>query len=141
MAKAKVGDSKKITFGNSSERLVSFIKLSQIYKNAQLFYLGGKPLLDNNGILSETDTVKIFFKNINFDYKDVIFLSDSRNTIENLKSLKKYLKNKHFNKILLITSAFHMNRALLIAHKLKLNVLPYAVDFKTTEKQNKQLNS
>ena len=93
--------------------------------------MGGRPYLNNQKILSEAEVAKLYFKDIKFDLNRVIFLDDSRNTIENLISLNKYLKEQNYNNMLLITSAFHMKRSLLIAKKLKLKFIPYAVDFRS----------
>ena len=43
-------------------------------------------------------------------------------------------------KWILITSASHMKRALLIAENQNWNITPYAVDFKTIKKFNTKLN-
>ena len=121
----------KLHLHQSSERLTALVKLGNDYKNAKLIYLGGKPYLNNKEILSETEVAKLYFKDIKFDLNRIIFLENSRNTIENLISLKNYLKNQNYNKMLLITSAFHMQRSLLVAKKLKLEFTPYAVDFRS----------
>ena len=121
----------KLHLNQSSERLTALVKLGNDYKNAKLIYLGGKPYLNNEEIQSETEVAKLYFKDIKFDLNRVLFLDDSRNTIENLTSLNKYLKGQNYNNMLLITSAFHMKRSLLIAKKLKLEFIPYAVDFRS----------
>ena len=121
----------KLHLHDSSERLTALVKLGRKYTNAKLIYLGGKPYFNNKEMISEAEVAKLYFKDIKFDFSRVVFLEDSRNTIENLKSLKKYLKNQDYNDMLLITSAFHMKRSLLIAKKLKLKFIPYAVDFRS----------
>ena len=93
-------------------------------------------MLNNKNLISEIEAAKLFFKNINFNLNNVVFLSESRNTIENIKSLKKFLKNKNYKNILIVTSAFHMDRVLLIAKKMDLKILPYAVSFLTNDKQH-----
>ena len=37
---------------------------------------------------------------------------------------------------ILITSAFHMKRALIISRKFKLDLIPYAVDFRSIKEDN-----
>ena len=122
---------KKLDLHGSAERLIAFVELANKFKDSKLIYLGGRPYINNKNILSESEVAKIFFNNINFDTNRIIFLDSSRNTIENLQRLSDYNKNQNLKKILLITSAFHMNRSLLIANKLKLNLIPYAVDFQS----------
>ena len=122
---------KKINLNSSSERLISSIKLANKYENSKIFYIGG----DGNLIkkkLSEIDVAEKFYRDVNFNLNKVIFLDNSRNTIENFKQLKKFdLKN---NQSILITSAFHMKRSMIISKKLDLNLIPYAVDFRSISK-------
>ena len=40
-------------------------------------------------------------------------------------------KNFDIEKSILITSAFHMKRVMMISRQLKMNFIPYAVDFKS----------
>ena len=127
---------KKLDLHESAERLIAFVELANKFKDSKLIYLGGRPYINNKNILSESEVAKIFFNNINFDSNRIIFLDSSRNTIENLQRLSDYNKNQKLKKILLITSAFHMNRSLLIANKLKLNLIPYAVDFQSNYGDN-----
>ena len=49
-------------------------------------------------------------------------------TIENLRKIVDLNISNKSN--ILITSAFHMKRALIISRKFKLNLIPYAVDFR-----------
>jgi len=79
--------------------------------------------------IDETDVAESFFKDINFNYDKIIFIDDTRNTIENLIALKKYNLSNQVN--VLITSAFHMKRVELISKKFELNLIPYAVDFRS----------
>ena len=49
--------------------------------------------------------------------------------MENLKSFKDLFGNDQSN--VLITSAFHMKRSIMIANKFNLKLIPYAVDFRS----------
>jgi uncharacterized SAM-binding protein YcdF (DUF218 family) len=56
--------------------------------------------------------------------------SNSRNTIENARFSKALLQQKQIKgPYLLITSAFHMRRALLIFKKEKIHVVPYSCNY------------
>ena len=59
----------------------------------------------------------------------VNFVGQSRNTIENFKQIKKL--NLTDSKIVLITSAYHMKRSIIIAKDFGLKLIPYVVDLKT----------
>ena len=123
----------KLHLNSASERLIASVRLANKKKDSKIIYLGGSGMLrNNNSNKNEANVAKLFFKDVNFDLKRVIFIDNTRNTIENLKEFKKLnLQNEH-NPIL-ITSAFHMKRSLLISEKLDLNLIPYAVDFRSFE--------
>ena len=121
--------SKILNLNESSERLISSVELALKNKNSKIIFLGGSGYLSKTK-LNEADVAKMFYKNVGFDLDRVKFVSTTRNTIENLKELKKLNINK--NNDLLITSAFHMNRAMYISKKLGLNLIPYAVDFRSS---------
>ena len=73
------------------------------------------------------------------DTQRIIFENTSRNTYENIlfsKDIVNPTKNENW---LLITSAFHMKRAILVGKRHEWNFIPYAVDFKTSKKLNLNL--
>ena len=119
---------KKLNLNSGSERLIASVKLANKYKNSKIFFLGGGGNLIRNSI-DETYVAKQFYKDINFDLDRVRFISNTRNTYENLKEFKKISGLTGEN--ILITSAFHMKRSLIIANKLSLKFTPYAVDFRS----------
>ena len=59
----------------------------------------------------------------------IIFENKSRNTYENFIFSEEFIGNTKKEKWLLITSAYHMKRAMGVAKKLNLNLVPYPVDF------------
>ena len=119
----------KVSLNGSVERLIASVKLANKKNNSKIIFLGGSGFLKKH-TLDEADVARRFFIDINFDLNRVIFINDTRNTIENLQKLKK-LNIEYKDNLILITSAFHMDRALLISKKLNLNLIPYAVDFRS----------
>jgi len=124
----------KLNFHDGSERLIASVKLAIKNPDAVIYFLGG-----NGGNLAkyeidEAYIAKLFFYEIGFDLNRVVFIKDTNNTIQNFYSYKKLnLQNNHS---ILITSASHMNRSLLIANKLDIKAVPYAVDFKSINYEN-----
>ena len=121
---------------DAAERLIAPVKLNKIFPNSKIYYVGGDGYIVKN-ILNEVSVAKQFYKDINFDLNKITFIGNTRNTIENLREVKKLNLE---NNTLLITSAFHMKRSLMIAHNIKLEVIPYAVDFRSFS-NNSLLNS
>ena len=125
--------SNKLNLNNGSERLISSVKLALDSPNATIYFLGG----DGHLIKDEIDEIyvaKLFFEDIGFDTSRVKFIQNTRNTIENLEVLKKINIQDQSN--ILITSAFHMKRSMIIANTLDIKIKPYAVDFRSIEKFN-----
>ncbi len=121
----------KLNLNASSERLISSIKLANKFENSKIIYLGGDGNLIKKN-LSEIDAAKKFYRDVSFNLNRVIFLHNSRNTIENFKQLVKF--DLIDNQSILITSAFHMKRSMMISKKLNLDLTPYAVDFRSISK-------
>ena len=120
---------KKLNLGSGSERLIAGVKLALENPNSFIYFLGGDGKLIKSKF-DEADVAKIFFKDVGFDLARVIFINNTRNTIENLQAFKKLNITNKSN--ILITSASHMKRAMLIAEKINIDVIPYAVDFNGT---------
>ena len=119
---------KKLNLGGSSERLIAGVKLALENPNSVIYFLGGDGKLVKSE-LDEADVAKIFFKDIGFDLSRIIFVNNTQNTIENLQSFKKLNIINKSN--ILITSASHMKRSMLITKKINIDVIPYAVDFQS----------
>jgi len=123
----------KLNLNNGSERLISSVKLALDNPNATIYFIGGDGNLIKNEI-NEINVAQLFFEDIGFDTSRVKFIQNTRNTIENLKALKKINIQDQLN--VLITSAFHMKRSMIIANTLDIKIKPYAVDFRSLEKFN-----
>ena len=121
-------NTKKLNLNNSSERLIASIKLANENINAKIYFLGGDGNLKKHKI-DETIVAKNFYNDVAFETIRVKFISNTRNTIENLMELKK-IGDLDKNNVL-ITSAFHMKRSMLIAKQLNIKLTPYAVDFRS----------
>ena len=123
----------ELSLNSSSERLIVSVKLALDFPISKIYYLGGDGYLVKNKI-NEVVMAKTFYSNIRFDFNRIIFIDNTRNTKENLKAFKKINTFNQSN--ILITSAFHMKRSMLIAEELDLNIKPYAVDFKSIKDFN-----
>ena len=122
--------SNKVNLNDGSERLISSLKLALENPNAKIIFLGGDGNLIKDEYKDENYVALKFYKDLKFDLDRVIFIKKSRNTIENLKSLKN--ENILMGNSVIVTSAFHMKRSMLIVKKLKMNLVPYTVDFRSS---------
>ena len=129
---------KILHFGDSSERHITTISLAQKYPNAKIIFSGTGSV--NKDKISEVYIANLFYKYTKLDMDRLILLGDSRNTIENLINYSNMNKINKFNNVLLVTSAFHMKRSMIIANKLNIKLIPYAVDFRAVAKKKKFYN-
>ena len=118
----------------SLDRIIQAIKIKNHYlpTKVKIVYSSGNTALDKkNGKDSETPFVKTIIVNSKIDKQDIIFLPNARNTIENFKQLKSFLKREENKKILLVTTASHMKRSLMIAKKYNIEIQGFPSSFKS----------
>ena len=119
----------QISLNGSAERLVESVMIIRKFEKAKVIFSGGSGIV-NRSDLGHSQVAKLFYKQMGVDTNKIFFEDKSRNTHENIIYSKKIAKPKKNENWLLITSAFHMKRALLIAEKNNWKFIPYAVDFK-----------
>ena len=119
----------QISLNSSSERLVESVFIIKKFDKAKVIFSGGSGIL-NRPDFDHAQVAKSFYKKIGIEIDKIIFEDNSRNTYENITYSKKIANPKINENWLLITSASHMKRALLIAEKNNWKLIPYAVDFK-----------
>ena len=55
----------------------------------------------------------------------------SRNTVENARFIKQICEKMGIDKVILVTSGYHLPRTVLIFEREGVNVIPYPTDYKT----------
>jgi len=101
--------------------------------NLPLVFSGGgldKHFSEADAFLQTVDEVSKYFK-IKFNKEKIFIENKSLNTLENAKYTKELLSKKGIkaNKIILVTSAYHMKRALEIYRYFGFSATPMATDF------------
>ena len=107
-------------------RIIASISLAYQYPKAKIFYVGGNAYLVKKKDNDDLFKAKKFYNDLNFDMKRISFVGKSRNTIENFKEIKEL--NLKYSDTVLITSAYHMKRSMMIAEKQGINVIPFPVN-------------
>ncbi len=123
----------QISVNDSAERLIESVSIIKKFKNSKVIFSGGSGVI-NRSDLGHSQVAKLFYKKIGLEETRIIFENDSRNTYENIIFSKKLANPKKNENWLLITSASHMKRAMLIGSKNNWQFIPYAVDFRTMKK-------
>lgn len=118
-----------IVLNDAAERLTSFVALSRRYPKARLVFSGGSgdPLRPD---FREADEVRHFFAEQGLDPDRVLFERDSRNTWENAKMSLALAAPRADEHWLLVTSAWHMPRAMGCFERAGWRITAYPVDYR-----------
>lgn len=116
---------------DSGDRFVEAVRLAQLYPNAKIVVTGGIGELLGSG---DTDAAisERFFPDMGIAKGRLVLEGNSRNTIENAELTKPLLDGIGAKSVLLVTSAFHMPRAIGSFRKAGVTVIPWPADYKTT---------
>jgi len=111
-------------------RLLAMAKLARDYPSARIVYSGGDASLLGNGI-AEADFVYPLLDSVGVPRARVMLETQSRNTVENALFTKEMVKPKPGERWLLVTSAFHMPRAVGCFRKAGFAVEAYPSNWQT----------
>ncbi|MCX8111429.1 MAG: YdcF family protein [Syntrophorhabdaceae bacterium] len=112
---------------DSLPRVVEAYRLYTHHKRP-IILSGGKVY----GIKAEADIAKRFLKSLGVDDTHIITEDKSRDTRENAQFVKEIAEKKGIKKVVLITSAFHLKRSVLLFKKYYPQVLPYPTGYRTS---------
>jgi len=116
--------------GGAPMRQVAAADLARRYPQMRIVYSGGSgnPL---DPTTTDAAGARILLPALGLDPARVEFEEQSRNTFENARNSFELAKPKPDETWLLVTSAFHMPRALGCFRKAGWNVIPYPVGYRT----------
>lgn len=106
-------------------RVVCGITLYRQIPGSNIIISGGSGDPKKQGI-SEADTMKDAAVSLGVAAEDIIVESNSRNTLESAIALKKIVGGK---RVLLVTSAYHMKRAVAMLNKMDMDVTAAPADY------------
>ncbi len=112
----------------SGERIIEPIALMNQYPHLKLLFTGGDARLTSDPA-PESDDARQYFERFGVDMSRVAFESNSRNTYENAVRSRDVPGIDPAKSWLLVTSAWHMPRALASFQHAGWNVTPYPVDY------------
>ncbi len=120
----------QLALNASAERLTEFAALARRFPEARLVFTGGSgdPF---DQTLKEADIVASFITEFGIDPARVTFENQSRNTSENAVMAKALAGPSPDSAWVLVTSAFHMPRAVGAFRHAGWTVVPYPVDYIT----------
>lgn len=117
----------QVELHEGAERLLSFMALARDYPEAKLVFSGGSGSLWGEGE-REANLAGRLLTEHGLDVSRLILEGESRNTYENAILSRSLVKPEADETWILITTAWHMPRAVGVFRKADWQVLPYPVD-------------
>ena len=122
---------RQVGLNEQAERMTEAVALLRQYPHLRLLFTGGNASVDRVGA-TEALRAKVFFDSMGIAPARVLYEDRSRNTYENAlysAGLDGVDKRERW---LLLTSAFHMPRAMGVFDHVGWSVTPWPVDYRTT---------
>jgi len=117
-----------VEVNEAGDRVLYAAKLYREGK-APLVILSGGRIRWRGGSGSEADDMAELLLTMGVPRSAIIEEPDSLNTYENARNVGKILERERIDRVLLVTSAFHMPRSMAIFYKQNIKALPAPTDF------------
>jgi uncharacterized SAM-binding protein YcdF (DUF218 family) len=118
-----------VALNEAAERMTATVELARRYPNARIIFSGGDGSLVYGG--NESDGALRLFEGLGLPPSRVELENQSRNTFENVLFSKRIAAPKPGERWLLVTSAYHVPRAMGMFRAAGFTVEPYPVDWRT----------
>ncbi|MDR1828181.1 MAG: YdcF family protein [Methylobacteriaceae bacterium] len=120
----------QIVLNEAGERILALSDLARRYPHARLVFSGGGGTLFRDHV-SEAQAILKYAGSLGIDASRLVIEADSRSTAENATYSKKLLAPAAGETWLLVTSAWHMPRAVGCFRRAGFEVIAYPVDYRT----------
>jgi uncharacterized SAM-binding protein YcdF (DUF218 family) len=120
----------RVALNESAERMTVAADLARRYPAARIVFSGGSGGL--SGGAAEADFVLPLFESFGIARERVTLEGRSRNTADNARFTKELVQPKPDERWLLVTSAYHMPRAIGVFRRAGFAVEAYPVDWRTS---------
>ncbi|MBL6751446.1 MAG: YdcF family protein [Nevskia sp.] len=118
-----------VSLDRAAERMTEAVALARRFPQARLLFSGGSGLLLDRTDAREADAARRLFESMGLGADRVLYERDSRNTWENAVFSRRLANPQAGQVWLLVTSAWHMPRAMGCFRKAGWNVQAHPVDF------------
>ena len=126
----------RIYFNKASDRIMMAVHLYKINKVDKILISGGKGTVVAD-YRPESESLNDFLLMLGIPEDDIIIENRSNNTYQNAAYTKEIINKRYKgSNLILITSAFHMRRAVGCCKNINLEVTPFACDYYTIPEFN-----
>lgn len=115
----------------AADRFVEALRLARNHPQARILISGGDGSI-SGGYEGEAQTAERLFSAFGILPERLVKENTSRTTYENSLNTAALLKSNGLENCLLVTSAFHMPRAIGLFRKAGIPVIPWPVDYRTS---------
>ncbi len=122
----------RVEFGTSVDRMLEGMTLVRRGMGERLIISGGSGLLFDQSV-SEAELLRAFAIDWGIPADRILVDGTSRNTYENAVNTAKLIREHGLQHVLLVTSSFHMRRALATFHRQGVFPDVYPVDFRGSD--------
>lgn len=122
---------RQVGLNEQAERMTEAVALMRRHPQLRLLFTGGNASITGEGT-SEAHRARVFFDAMGVDPSRVVYESVSRNTYENALLTASIPGVDKTQRWLLLTSAFHLPRAMGVFTHAGWNVIPWPVDYRMT---------
>ena len=120
----------QVALNSAAERMTTALQLMEAHPELPLVFSGfsGRFIRSSQ---SESDLALTFFSSMGADTNRILLENQSRNTLENARYTRELIDFAGDGPWILVTSAFHMPRAVEIFTDQGIAVIPYPTDFRS----------
>jgi uncharacterized SAM-binding protein YcdF (DUF218 family) len=129
-----------VDLAEQGDRIIYAAQLYRQKKAPLIILSGGRVDWRGSGAPESTDMATIL-TSLGIPKQAIIEEPDSLNTYQNAVNVSKIIEKRDIKKVLLITSALHMPRSLMIFKKQGMDVIPAPTDFLVSEGEMQELGS
>ena len=122
-----------VEINSAGDRVLYAARLYQMGKAAHILLSGGNITWLQTRTSTPAEEMADIITMIGVPQEALWFQAESQNTYEDALLCKKFLEQKGINRILLVTSAMHMPRAVALFEKQGFEVIPAPTDFSVTQ--------
>lgn len=119
-----------VALNEAAERITEAVELARRYPNARIIFSGGNASLMSDGAIEAAIAVREF-EALGIAHDRISAEEQSRNTVENAVFSRLIANPKPGERWLLVTSAYHMPRAIGVFRAAGFAVEAYPVDWRT----------
>lgn len=121
-----------IELNQAAERMTESLRLAQLHPAAKLVFSGGSLNLVSQSRWTEAGQAGQFYRGLGVAPERLILEDKSRNTYENALFTARLIQPKPGERWVLVTSAYHMPRAMGLFRKLGVKLEAYPVDYRSS---------